>query len=376
VLKIYADRRFVTPGGRHVVLLYPFWGPPPDDSPRWFASRFDRYMELGPTLFELSDIQTADLAVLPMPWEDVRRDPEARRLADSFVAHARAHGKQAALFFLDDSSEPVPYDDVLVFRTSLFASQRTPLEFAQPSWTEDFLQTYLETRLPIREKGEKPVVGFCGHAGPLAPPVLTRPIGRPMKTRLKRLLTDTADKLGFRKRLAPRARALRVLWDSPLIDANFVMRDQFMGPLAIQRKAKDPIIVDQVRRDFVENMIQSDYVLCARGNGNYSRRFYEALSCGRIPIFLNTDCVLPYEDVIDWRKYVVWVEESDISRIDRIVSTFHASISNDEFMALQRECRRLWVDYASPQGYLGNIDLHLGSGGSAQQRAYSEILEG
>lgn len=32
-------------------------------------------------------------------------------------------------------------------------------------------------------------------------------------------------------------------------------------------------------------MTGSDYVLCTRGNGNYSIRFYEALCRGRIPVF-------------------------------------------------------------------------------------------
>ena len=48
---------------------------------------------------------------------------------------------------------------------------------------------------------------------------------------------------------------------------------------------------------FIKNMQKCDYTLCVRGTGNYSGRFYMTLNAGRIPVVLDTDVVLPCEDL-------------------------------------------------------------------------------
>ncbi|MCC6176359.1 MAG: exostosin family protein [Chloroflexi bacterium] len=359
MIKVFSDRRFVTPGGRHVVMLYPFWGAPEEDPAAPLSGRFDAYLRLAPSLVSLTGVEAADLAVLPMPWEDVRKDRAARHLADDFVRYARDHGCRAALFFINDSTEHVPYDDVLIFRTSYYKSRAKPLELAQPSWNEDYLEKYFGGQLPLRQKAERPVVGFCGYAGPLAPTNGASPVTRPLKMRLRRLLTDTADRLGLRKTLAPRARALQVLWGSTRVDANFIIRDQFLGPAVIQKKAKTADVAARIRREFIDNMAGSDYIICSRGYGNYSRRFYESLSAGRIPIFVDTDCGLPFDFALDWKRYTVWVDGKDVDRVDEIVADFHADLSPDDFAEMQLRCRDVWKSMLSPEGFFGRLRTPL-----------------
>lgn len=113
--------------------------------------------------------------------------------------------------------------------------------------------------------------------------------------------------------------------------------------------------MEQSRRQHVENMFESDYVLCTRGSGNYSIRFYETLCNGRIPVFVNTDCVLPFEEWIDWRQYCVWVEAREVSRVAERVAEFHQSLSPAEFKDRQRACRSLWEEWLSPYGFFKNI---------------------
>ncbi|MEB3359624.1 MAG: exostosin family protein, partial [Synechococcales bacterium] len=118
-------------------------------------------------------------------------------------------------------------------------------------------------------------------------------------------------------------------------------------------------LLKQVRRDYVQNMVESDYVLCCRGLGNYSFRLYEALSCGRIPVLINTDCVLPYDFWIDYKDYCIWVEEREISDLPEIVADFHARLSPQAFIAHQQNCRALWEHYLSPRGFFSNLHRHL-----------------
>ena len=83
--------------------------------------------------------------------------------------------------------------------------------------------------------------------------------------------------------------------------------------------------------------------------GNFSHRLYETFICGRIPIFVNTDCVLPFDGLthspgIDWKRYMVWCEESEVHAIGDIVADFHARLTPEAFLELQRDGRRLWEE--------------------------------
>lgn len=113
------------------------------------------------------------------------------------------------------------------------------------------------------------------------------------------------------------------------------------------------------RQKFVDNIFNSDYILCLRGTGNYSFRFYETLSAGRIPVFVNTDSVLPLDDIIDWKKYCVWVEENEIERIDQILLDFHNSLNNVEFTEMQVKIRNLWFEWIQDKAFLNKFHLHL-----------------
>jgi hypothetical protein len=106
-------------------------------------------------------------------------------------------------------------------------------------------------------------------------------------------------------------------------------------------------------------MMDSDYVLCSRGFGNYSYRLYESLACGRIPVFVDTDCVLPYDFVIDWKRYCVWVDQSDLDSIPDRVAEFHDDLSPQQFEDLQLECRRLWEKWLAPEGFFAQFARHL-----------------
>ena len=46
-------------------------------------------------------------------------------------------------------------------------------------------------------------------------------------------------------------------------------------------------------------MLASPYILCVRGAGNYSARFYEALALGRIPVLVNTSFNIKGEPIVE-----------------------------------------------------------------------------
>jgi hypothetical protein len=348
-LALYSLQSYVPAGSPHVVMLYPFWGKNYEDPDDPDSGRFDGYAATGDQFFFLAPLEEAEFAVYPRDLSS----PGADAALPEFLALAREAGKPAVVFFASDSTEPVE-GDALVFRTSLHSSRRRPGEYALPGWSEDFLTRYVGRELPLRRKQSRPVVGFCGFAGAPARSLLVDPRRR-----------------GAARGAAVRRRALRLLARDPGIEAHIVRRDKFLGG-AIKAGRFDPGALRGARREYVQNMVESDYVLCARGAGNFSYRLYETLSLGRIPVFIDTDCVLPYDFAVDWRDYCVWVDQRELPRIGELVCAFHESLTENEFFDLQRSCRRLWEQYIRPEGFFAEFHRHLGRLEGADRLAAAE----
>jgi hypothetical protein len=132
---------------------------------------------------------------------------------------------------------------------------------------------------------------------------------------------------------------LQRLKKSNKINANFIIRDQYRAGVTTQ-KEKHPTTLE-----FYNNIKASDYVVCMRGAGNFSTRLYETLAMGRIPVFVNTDCLLPLEEIINWKQHVVWVEYNQRHLIADKISEFHNTHNQDSLNGFFEKNRRLWEDY-------------------------------
>ena len=199
--------------------------------------------------------------------------------------------------------------------------------------------------LQLRQWTSQPTVGFCGYAPGAEPTRTPRAVARALKRRLRVARGEVADGV------YARARALRALDRSPKVRLIATVRDAFWAGAVVPGRPDDLALMRSARAEFVENLRRSDYVLCARGGGNFSYRLYEALSAGRIPLFVDTDCVLPFEDEIDWRSLCVWVDERDVARVADAVAERHAHLGAAGFERAQGECRRVWEEYLSPEGF-------------------------
>jgi exostosin family protein len=305
-------------------MLAPFWGKNPEDPNDPDAGRFDEYMAVGSRFLELTTLEDADVAVFPLDWSSIGQDA-GMEAAHRFIESAQAAGTPSIVFFNSDSAKQLPVEATAVVRTSLHRSRRGPNDFAQPGWSEDFVPRYLGNELVIRRKAAKPVVGFCGLV-PRSP---------------------------FSPARRVRGGALRSLERDPAVETNFRRKRSFLGGALSQGTFETS--ARQAREEYVHNLVESDYVLCARGAGNFSYRLYETLSCGRIPLFVDTDCVLPYDFVVDWRDFCVWVDEAELDRAGEIVAEFHERLTDTEFEDLQRSCRRFWEEYIRPVGFFSNF---------------------
>jgi hypothetical protein len=359
---VYADRRFLSDGAPPCILLAPFWGLADANPISGDGRIYDPYIQNGAEYFELAPLETADFALVPANWEHYVGQPGAQNRARELAVMAAQAQKPLVVFYHGDYEFPIEFGipaDVRVFRTGLTESIRRPGEQTLPAWSADFLEAYCAGQLNIREKPDTPVVGFCGDMSSGSHPL----------TRLKRWLGQHPARYSLFKRLGlelikhPGARyrwhTLHALGKAKGIERNLVLRYGYWNGAVYRGKVLDGQNLEQSRLDYVNNMLESDYVLCVRGKGNYSYRLYETLSCGRIPLLVHTGGVLPFEQWIDWQRYCVWVEEHDLPHIGERVRTFHAGLTPEAFRDLQAACRRLWVEWLSPRGFFANLHHHL-----------------
>ncbi len=357
-LKIFSDRSYLYPGMPPSPILYPFWRDLYSNQLDSWISAYDRYLEVGESLFEITSLEAADVVILPMDWRSIRGDSwrnpihrEAEELAIRFAKLVEGAKKPLVVFFGSEcSDEALPFD-ATVFRQSVYRSaSSSTCDFVFPFFCEDFVHYFLKDELPIRPKREKPVVGFCGLANPLT---LKKRLQTPIYQAFM-LVSQGRTSVSPYKGEALRYEALNLLSRHPNITANFVIRDR-----AIFFEAPDPVQKQKARLEYVQNMVDSDYIFCCRGSGNYSHRLYEVLSCGRIPVFVDTDCRLPWDSQIDWQKYCVWVDENDLQSIPEKILEFHSRLSDRDFIELQYACRQLWQKRLSAEGFYDNVQQFL-----------------
>ncbi|MDZ8223599.1 exostosin domain-containing protein [Nostoc sp. ChiVER01] len=358
-LSIYSDKDYLPKGMEPVPMLYPLWREfLPTEKYPW-SRLYGKYLEIGNSLFKMTSLQEADLVVMPINWRIIRGESwrskinkEAESLSIKFAEKVANSGKKLIIFFAGDCcAEEIPVKNATVFRMAVYRSKMKQNDIIMPSFTEDFVKEYLGGQMSLRHKSEKPVVGFCGLA-------VTDSWENKLKTVLFHgaMLTKSFE-LGVPpyKGQILRSQALKVLAENPsLVNTNFIIKNEavFLNTQDIEQRQK-------ARAEYVNNMVESDYILSCRGSANYSIRLYEILSCGRIPIFIDTDCVLPDESIIDWKKYCVWIDEKEIPHIAEKVAEFHSNISDQEFLDLQYECRKLWENRLSAQGFYTNFHHHF-----------------
>lgn len=346
MLRIHVREEWCPKGTPHVPLLAPFWGifPGHPASPR--LRGFRDYEARGADFFELTSVKNANCVLLPFDWHYATTNARTFALAERVREVARSNGKLLLVFFFGDSDEAVPFDEAIVFRTSLNRGQRAN-EFAHPAWADDIVGKVMGDQLPLRPKLDVPIVGFRGFAGyrmlPSAP--LRRQVRSVIRWVYRGMPSSTV-----------RERAIGVLNADHRIVTQFELQENFFAGVL---GSNDEERFRLVRTRFVSNMLGSDYALTARGGGNYSYRFYEALSLARPLVFLDTRCVFPYEFKIDYQSLGVFLDESEITEVGNRLVAFHEGLTSEDFLDLQHRCRQVWEEYLSPTGFFKNLHSYL-----------------
>lgn len=282
----------------------------------------------------VESIEEADFVVVPN---------STRHLTPSFMAHvgearalAEAHHKPLILFISGDLSFRLHIDNAIVFKPSIYAHGKRWGEITSAPLARD-LST--ETPLVWRQKSEKPSVSFCGYAG--FPHIKTRIKYEVVNAglNLASVVLGRPDLRARKRGIYFRRKGLALLGADSRIDTRFVIRNAFFHQAGVDN---DPV---RMHQEFLSNMSDTDFVLCPKGDGNYSIRFFETLSLGRIPILIDTDMALPLEGELDYSKFVLRIPHTELHTLPDRVVELYSSLSSEEFKAMQQAARDAYVHY-------------------------------
>lgn len=306
---------------------------------------------LNSNFYRVEDISKAQIVLIPFPINWYYRNKKEFLLKEVNVLCQEYNIKAYAYVSGDFGIAYPEFSNITYFRMGGFQSQLSPYNKGFPVALSDHFQSIhqLDTIQPIAKR-ELAVVGFCGHAT-ISTVKRIKELIKCLKENGRRFLQNP-----FRKDWEPlfasafeRAQLLRYFEESTLIKTNFIYRNRYRAG------AQTDLEREKTTLEYYNNIATSDYVLCVRGAGNFSVRFYETLMMGKIPVFVNTDCLLPFEDQIDWKQHVVWVEWKDRKNVAAIVSDFHRNLTNEDFIQLQLDNRELWKERLSVGGMLEMI---------------------
>lgn len=252
-------------------------------------------------LVEYSDLESCDFIYYPFK---VQKNSDLSEL----IYLSEKYNKKILLFYNDDNDEVFNFKNSIMFRTSLYKTRKPQNYYGLPAFCNNLRN---ESKHFFRDKNKLPTIGFCG--------ALTHP--------LRKTIID--------------------IFNNSELNTNFIIRDNFWG---------GDIWGNNVRKEYIDNTLNSDIIICLRGAGNFSYRFYETLCLGRIPLVIDTDIVLPFEEFISYNDKIIKIQQEEINNIIQEIISFWNKIENYEL--LQHNLSLFWEDNLSPIGFIKNLNLY------------------
>jgi len=99
---------------------------------------------------------------------------------------------------------------------------------------------------------------------------------------------------------------------------------------------------ENYQKQYAASICNSQFVLCPKGAGASSIRLFEVMQSGRVPVIIS-DSWIPISG-IDWNECAVFIRESEISLIDRILRE-----NQPRLASLSLNARKNWVTFFSAE---------------------------
>lgn len=191
------------------------------------------------------------------------------------------------------------------------------------------------SNLSFRDYAEKPKVSFVGQVPKIS-------IGRTIKSIKKSPLHPIKTNAAFVRRLA-----LSKVKKS-ILSHEIVIRDSYGG---LEEIVTNPQIK---REEYIKSILESDLVLCPRGDSNGSLRFYETLSAGRVPLIPKTQIILPIIKDFNLANYIIFFD-SITGNLTAEVLNFWKELDPIKYLELQRDLGMIFSQHLKFDIFLQNL---------------------
>ena len=259
---------------------------------------------------------------------------------------ARKYHKPLIIDATSDSDVAIDLADAHILRCGLYKSLQRSFETECPFWSNYRSKAKLDA-LEISSKPDKPTVGFCGTTvsiGKLSN--MTKFLSPNWVAKSLLAKGKLASKVDIRVRegmsLKLRETAIRLITSDKRLNSNFDLSNNYQSYYC--KDDNNRIVLEDL---FIENTRKSDYILCVRGTGNYSGRFYMALNAGRIPVVLDTDTVIPYEEKLN----LVKVPIHSLDRIGDIILEHFKNTPERDFQCMKAQNRQAYYQFLAPEQF-------------------------
>lgn len=312
MITLFIKKSDTSPNVSYIPLLFPFWGSILKETVPYLSGVFKK-TSFDKNYYRLTEkLSEADCGLLPHNyWTLKKYDPDYLK---NFIHKARVLKKPVLIDATGDCADEIPVKNSVILRNSVYKKDLKSNEIVIPAYAEDFGK-------PVpRELSPVPVIGFTGW----------------LKADFFKSFYITEKTLG----LVIRNLAIKYLDKTVGIKTNFIVRKSYSGHIKTISGS-----VKRYRTEFVNNIIDSDYTLCVKGSGNFSVRFYETLSLGRIPLVVDTDNAFPLEEKINYREFCLFVSYRNLAKIGELLLAYHRSLPAEEFIAKQNRARKVFEKY-------------------------------
>ncbi len=226
-----------------------------------------------------SDTRNADYILVPYSWRDIKNNKE-------YLVYLKDLSHQTPLLIVNsgDVSPKCTLENVLELRMFLHPWEKTDRKIVLPYPVK-------EKDFVIRKWKPIPRISFMGYVPKLGP-------GSLFGENFQGLTKPIKSSVYINRKVS--VAKLNIL--SSKFDVQIQKRSAFTA------YASNPILNLHVS-EFNSELTKSDYILCPRGWGNTSIRFYETLSSGATPILIDSGGINPEVGDNDfWTKNIVNVK--------------------------------------------------------------------
>lgn len=334
MIKIYAKKEFLNEKNRK----------------RIFPLLFELFFLKNENLLQhyqiVDSIEESDLVLIPVDITYFFKQRIEKKLYE-IIDEAKKENKIVWAYSGGDVGKSIKANNLHTFRLGGFDSKLDKNTFILPCFVLEPYRFILKREFTPIPKSDKPQLGFVGHANGSIKGILHEFFVFLFLIKERILKNFYIDYQPFYPSGFYRFRFLDRIKKDKSIVSNFVLRDNYTG--GSQHKG----LVTDTTLEFFFNMFENPYVFCLRGVGNFSVRFYEALAMGRIPVVINSDFRLPFNNQVNWEDHCVFVDKNTFVKD---LSDFHSSISDEDFIAMQIKNRELFQNKLTIEGYF--IELH------------------